>query len=163
MEGDLSDGEIPDEQIQPPSRDDLPDADPALVRRGPASSYPPTASDRVQKPVDATIGVSSGVRAGGGYGSVRDSVRGVDIGYKRGRMVDATPSGEILVRLDDGERSAGNRGQFRNYGDSGREFRVESGGRGGVRRSLGHELGVELIQRRNAELEKVRAEIDDLE
>ena len=54
MEGDLSDREIPDEQIQPPSRDDLPDADPALVRRGPASSYPPTASDRVQKPVDAT-------------------------------------------------------------------------------------------------------------
>jgi len=55
MEGDLSDGELPDEQIQPPSRDDLPDADPALVRRGRASPYPPTASDRVQKSVDATI------------------------------------------------------------------------------------------------------------
>ena len=54
MEGDLSDGELPDDQIQPPSRDDLPDADPALVRRGRASPYPPTASDRVQKPVDAT-------------------------------------------------------------------------------------------------------------
>ena len=55
MEGDLSEGELPDDQIQPPSRDDLPDADPALVRRGPVSSYPPTASDRVQKPVDATV------------------------------------------------------------------------------------------------------------
>ena len=41
MEGDLSDREIPDEQIQPPSRDDLPDADPALVRRGRVSPYPP--------------------------------------------------------------------------------------------------------------------------
>ena len=55
MEGDLSDGELPDDQIQPPSRDDRPDADPALVRRGRASSYPPTASDRAQKPVDATL------------------------------------------------------------------------------------------------------------
>ena len=55
MEGDLSDGEIPDEQIQPPSPDDLPDADPALVRRGPASSYPPTASDHARKSVDATV------------------------------------------------------------------------------------------------------------
>ena len=54
MEGDLSDGELPDEQMQPPSRDDRPDADPALVRRGRASPYPPTASDRVQKSVDAT-------------------------------------------------------------------------------------------------------------
>ena len=54
MEGYLSDGELPDEQIQPPSRDDLPDADPALVRRSRVSPYPPTASDRVQKPVDAT-------------------------------------------------------------------------------------------------------------
>ena len=54
MEGDLTDREIPDEQIQPPSRDDLPDADPALVRRGPVSSYPPTESDHARKPVDAT-------------------------------------------------------------------------------------------------------------
>ena len=58
MEGDLSDGELPDEHMQPPSRDDRPDADPALVRRGPASSYPPTASDRVQRSVDATICIS---------------------------------------------------------------------------------------------------------
>ena len=55
MEGDLSDGELPDDLIQPPSRDDLPDADPALVRRDRASPYPPTASDRVQKSVDATV------------------------------------------------------------------------------------------------------------
>ena len=46
---------IPDDQIQPPSRDDLPDADPTLVRRDRASPYPPTASDRVQKSVDATV------------------------------------------------------------------------------------------------------------
>ena len=55
MEGDLSDGEIPDERMQPPSRDDRPDADPALVRRGRVSPYPPTASDRAQNPVDATL------------------------------------------------------------------------------------------------------------
>ena len=55
MEGDLSEGEIPDDQIQPPSRDDLPDADPALVKRGRASPYPPTASDHARKTVDATI------------------------------------------------------------------------------------------------------------
>ena len=54
MEGDLSDGELPDEQMQPPSRDDRPDADPALVRRGRVSPYPPTASDHAQKSVDAT-------------------------------------------------------------------------------------------------------------
>ena len=58
MEGDLSEGELPDEQIQPSSRDDLPDADPALVRRGQASPYPPTASDHAQKSVDATVGPS---------------------------------------------------------------------------------------------------------
>ena len=54
MEGDLSDGELPDDHMQPPSRDDRPDADPALVRRGRASPYPPTASDHALKPVDAT-------------------------------------------------------------------------------------------------------------
>ena len=57
MEGDLSDGEIPDEQFQPPSRDDLPDADPALIKRGRASPYPPTASDHARKSVDATLSV----------------------------------------------------------------------------------------------------------
>ena len=57
MEGDLSDGElhVPDEQMQPPSRDDRPDADPALVRRGRVSPYPPTASDHTLKSVDATL------------------------------------------------------------------------------------------------------------
>ena len=77
--------------------------------------------------------------------------------------MDATPSGEIQVRLHEEWGSQGDRGQLRGYEDSGRGCRVESGGRGGVRRSLGHELGVELIERRNAELGRIRAEIDDLE
>ena len=55
MEGDLSDGELPDDRIDPPSRDDPPAADPALVRRGRASLTPRTAGDHEQDPVAATV------------------------------------------------------------------------------------------------------------
>ena len=43
MEGDLSDGELPDEHMQPPSRDDRPDADPGP---GQAGSCKPLPTDR---------------------------------------------------------------------------------------------------------------------
>ena len=54
MEGDLSDGELPDDRINPPSRDDQPATDPALVRRGRASLTPRTPGDHEQDPVAAT-------------------------------------------------------------------------------------------------------------
>ena len=105
------------------------------------------------------------MRAGGGYESVKGSSRS-GIGYRRGRLVNATPSSEIQVRLHEEWGSEGDRGQLRGYEDSGRGFRVESGGGGGVRRSLGHELSARPAEYRrsgNTKLEKMQAEIDGLE
>ena len=124
MKSDKPDWKLPQGRFQPPSRDDLLAAGSALVRRSLASSTPPTASEPVHRA--ATIGTRSGVGAVGGYGGVKGSSRG-NVGYRQGRQVDVTSSGEIQVRLYNDWGSEDDRGQLKGCLDNDSGVRAAGG------------------------------------